>query len=97
MICDRCGMHRRILKDDAICGHCALVPEHLDELTDGHWVRDGLIWKWEPTPEEIKRCGTERGYGWHRKHGEPICDDCRYAHRLHRREERAQRAEREAA
>lgn len=35
-------------------------------------------------------CGSERGYRGHLRRGEPICDDCRLAHRVYRRGDKVQ-------
>lgn len=44
------------------------------ELTDGQWVRRGLVWVWrsdKPRPPVVPPCishNTERGWQWHREH-----------------------------
>lgn len=36
-------------------------------------------------PKPRPKCGTERGYQYHRTHGEPRCEKCRIAHNSHNR------------
>jgi hypothetical protein len=40
-------------------------------------------------------CGTESGYQRHRYYGEPRCDPCKAAHRLHNRAKYAAKVARE--
>lgn len=90
--CQQCGKARgRHNKHPTLCGPCTHTQGHTIALQAGQWVRDGLVWRWEPAPEP-ERCGTERGYNWHRKHAEPICDPCREAHRIFMREYRQKKA-----
>lgn len=35
-------------------------------------------------------CGTEAGYHRHKRHGEPVCDDCRQEHNAQKRERLSQ-------
>jgi ribosomal protein S14 len=90
--CQRCGKPRgRHNKHPQLCGPCTREQTHTIALQAGQWVRDGLIWRWQPAPEP-ERCGTERGYHWHRKHDETICERCREAHRTYIRERRQEAA-----
>jgi hypothetical protein len=94
--CQRCGKPRgRHNHHPELCGPCTREQGHTIALEAGQWVRDGLVWRWQPDPQEVPqpiRCGTYRGYRKHRRTGEPACAECREAFRIHRREERRQEA-----
>lgn len=34
---------------------------------------------------DTSRCGTPRGYKWHKNHGETVCDNCQSAHAAYSR------------
>jgi hypothetical protein len=90
--CQRCGKSRGSRNQHpTLCGPCTREQTHTIALEGGQWVRNGLLWNWEAAPEP-ERCGTERGYHWHRKHAETICEPCREAHRSYIREYRQRKA-----
>ncbi|MEU7293353.1 hypothetical protein AB0A76_09135 [Streptomyces exfoliatus] len=48
-----------------------------------------------PQPRTVRQlapCGTHAAYQRHRRHGEPVCDDCREAARLRSAKQRADEA-----
>jgi hypothetical protein len=64
----------------------------LELLHDDHelcqW--DGPLLPLEPIDKQhLIRHGTDKGYQAHRRHGIPVCDPCREAHRQMRRKDRS--------
>jgi hypothetical protein len=47
-------------------------------------------------PGERPACGTERGYKWHRDHGEDTCTECKAANAARRRVEKQRNRARKA-
>jgi WhiB family redox-sensing transcriptional regulator len=90
-----------------VCARCPVKQQCLDHAmaqgeSEGIWgglnasERERLGCR-KPRVNYDIVCGTDAGYSWHRRHGEPACEPCLEAHRMANRRWKADMRERRGA
>lgn len=106
VLCPCCGT---LVNDVERCSWCTINLRTGSWVGSDHLLAvrelrrtEASIHEYGPTPFEMllpadDGCGTAAGYRAHLVHGESACDDCKLAHALKKRDNRAAARQRKAA